>query len=222
MFRRIVIVMGVLIAAATTSTSAQSGKVEVGGNLGWVFSDGVSGQPILAGDGNLYDRVDPKDSALFGFNVGVLVTDQVELGFLYGLQKSKLEIDGTNQREVGDFSITGYHGYIAYNFGEADAPLRPFFLFGLGATNFGSIDVDIAGAPRTIAGETQFSTTIAGGLKYFFNPHVAAKFTARLTPTYIKTDPGGWWCDPYWGCYTVADAKYANQFQFNGGLTIRF
>ena len=44
----------------------------------------------------------------------------------------------------------------------------------------------------------------------------------QWTPTYIKSDSEGWWCDPYWGCYTVADAKYANQFQFNGGVTIRF
>src|SRR5262249_34948340 len=40
---------------------AQDPKVEISGNAGWTFSDGVSSDTaILAGDGNLYNRVDPK------------------------------------------------------------------------------------------------------------------------------------------------------------------
>ena len=50
----------------------------------------------------------------------------------------------------------------------------------------------------------------------------ALRVGIQWTPTYIKTDSAGWWCDPYWGCYVVGDAQYANQFQFNGGLTLRF
>jgi hypothetical protein len=42
------------------------------------------------------------------------------------------------------------------------------------------------------------------------------------TPTYIKSDAEGWWCDPYWGCYTVGSAQYSNQFQLAGGITLRF
>jgi hypothetical protein len=32
----------------------------------------------------------------------------------------------------------------------------------------------------------------------------------------------GWWCDPYWGCYLVGNSQYSNQFQFTGGVTVRF
>ena len=59
-------------------------------------------------------------------------------------------------------------------------------------------------------------------MKVFGGSNVGFRAGMQWTPTYIKSDSEGWWCDPYWGCYIVADAKYANQFQFNGGLTIRF
>jgi hypothetical protein len=51
---------------------------------------------------------------------------------------------------------------------------------------------------------------------------VGIKLGARWTPTYIKSDSEGWWCDPYWGCYVVGNAQYSNQFEFGGGLTLRF
>ena len=37
----------------------------------------------------------------------------------------------------------------------------------------------------------------------FPSPKVGIRLETRWTPTYIKTDPEGYWCDPYWGCYTV-------------------
>jgi hypothetical protein len=27
---------------------------------------------------------------------------------------------------------------------------------------------------------------------------------------------------PYWGCYVVGNAQYANQFDINGGITFKF
>jgi hypothetical protein len=220
MFRRIVSVMCVL--AATAATASAQGKVEVSGVVGWVFSDGVSGTPIVAGDGNVYDRIDPKDSIGYGFSGGFFLTHNAEVGFMYGVQKSKLLLGGTTDRELGDLTISTYHGYFAYNFGEADSPMRPFVFFGLGATHFGSVDTNILGVDRTINGESQFSSTLGGGVKFFFSPHVGARVQGRLTPTYIKSDTAGWWCDPYWGCYLVGDPQYSNQFELSGGVTFRF
>jgi len=222
LLKRIVVVTGFMIAAIVTPISAQQPKVEVSGLVGWTFSDGVSGDTIRAGDGNLYDRVDPKDSVSLGFGVGVNVTDNAEVGFLYGYQPTKLQLGGTADREVGDFKISTYHGYFAYNAGAPDAKVRPFVYGGFGATNFGSIDVTVAGVNRSIGGETQFSTTWGGGVKVFPSKHVGFRGALKFTPTYIKTDEGGWWCDPYWGCYIVGNAQYSNQFEFSGGVTLRF
>ena len=35
-------------------------------------------------------------------------------------------------------SILNYHGYVTYNFGEADTKVRPYVLIGAGATHFSS------------------------------------------------------------------------------------
>jgi hypothetical protein len=154
-----------------------------------------------------------------------MVTENVEVGGLFNLQSTTLELgaEGTGANlEVGDMSIYNYHGYLAYNFGAADAPVRPYFLGGLGATQYGSIQTSF-GANRELEGETQFSTTWALGLKMFPNAgNFGIRLEGRWTPTYIKSDAEGWWCDPYWGCYVVGDAQYSNQWELSGGITLRF
>jgi hypothetical protein len=119
-------------------------------------------------------------------------------------------------------AITNYHGYFAYNFGEADSVVRPFVYGGLGATNFGSVDFSVAGRTGSTESATQFSGTWGGGVKIFPSPHVGVRLAGSWTPTYIKSDAGGWWCDPFWGCCLVGNAQYANQIQLSGGATVRF
>jgi len=212
------------VLAVTASPAFAQGRVEVTGFFGWTFSDGVTTNPaIVAGDGNIYDRVDPKDSMSWGLLFGFNVNSNTEVGFMYSRQESKLVFGGTNEREVGDLAVSGYHAYFAYNFGPSDASVRPFVFGGLGATSFGSVGITVAGVPHNTGSETQFSSTWGAGIKLFpNNSHVGARIALRYTPTYIKTDAAGWWCDPYWGCYLAGDAQYANQFEFSGGLTIRF
>jgi hypothetical protein len=194
MLKRGIVTAGLFLTIGVVPAFAQ--KVEVSGFVGWSITDGVDSDPILAGDGNIYDTVEPDDAVIYGFTVGVLVGEGAEVGFRWAQQPTTLNISGTSEREIGDMNITSYHGYFAYNFGEVDAPLRPFVLIGLGATNYGSVDATIAGVNRSLA--------------------------AEWTPTYIKTDSAGWWCDPYWGCYLVGNSQYSSQFQFNGGVIFRF
>jgi len=206
-----------------TAPSAYAQKVEASVLLGWTFSDGVTGDGVLAGDGNIYDAVDVKDSFSWGLGVGFNATENVEVGFLFGQQLSKLAVEGTATHELGDLTVSTYHPYFAYNFGETDAKVRPYVLFGLGATHYSSVDFTTPGGlTGTTSSETQFSTTIGGGVKAFPSPKVGVRVGVQWTPTYIKSDAAGWWCDPYWGCYLASSAQYSNQFQFNGGVTFRF
>jgi hypothetical protein len=223
MLKRIVAVAGLLVLAGSVPAFAQDSKVEVSATIGWAFSDGVSADtPVLAPDGNIYDRVDPKDSFLWGLTGGVNVTENAEVGFMWTQQMSSLLVGGTNERDLGDMTVSTYHGYFAYNFFPSDSTVRPFLLIGLGATDFGDVDATLLGADRTIKGASQFSSTWAAGVKAFPNPRVGFRGQMRWTPTYIKTDAAGWWCDPFWGCYLVGNAQYSNQFTFEGGVTFRF
>lgn len=221
MSKRLLTLATLLTLGFAPSASAQ--RVEVSGIFGWTLSDGVTGQAVLAGDGNLYDTVDVKDSASWGFSFGFNASDNLEVGFLYGQQMSTLAIEGTQVRDIGDLKINTYHPYVAFNAGDVDSTIRPYFLIGLGATNYGAVEFTGAGGnARETASETQFSTTWGAGIKMFPSPNVGVRFGVHWTPTYIKTDSAGYWCDPYWGCYVVGDAQYSNQFQFNGGIIFRF
>jgi hypothetical protein len=221
MWNRLMAITALLILASASSAYAQ--RVELSGIFGWTLSDGVTGDAVLAGDGNLYDEIDLKDSGSWGFSIGVNATDNFEIGFLFGQQLSTLSVLGTAEREVGDLTINTYHPYFAYNGGQRDSTVRPFFLVGLGATNYGGVSFTrLNGEADETESQTQFSTTWGGGVKVFPAPNVGIRVGLQWTPTYIKSDADGWWCDPYWGCYVVGDAQYSNQFQFNGGITFRF
>ncbi len=200
----------VLVAGAA---SAQEPRVELGATAGWTFSDGVSG----SANDNSVVRVDPKDAFSWGARLGFMVSSNVEMGGLFNLQKTDLEASGIINRSVPQ-SVYNYHGYLAYNFGDSDAKARPYILGGLGATQFGALKT----AAGDIGGQTKFSSTWALGVKLYPGRNVGIRLEGRWTPTYVKSDAAGYWCDPYWGCYTLANAQYANQFEVVGGINLRF
>lgn len=222
MTKRIVL-MAFIVSLAAVPVFAQQPKAEVGVVVGWVFADGVSGDNFKAGDGNVYNRVDPKDSFGWGLDIGVFVGPNAEVGFIYANQPTTLQVSGTATKDVGDQTTSTYHGYVAYNWGESDAKMRPYFLFGLGATTYSDVSyTSSTGVARTIPGTSRFSGTLGAGVKVYGSGRVGGRFGVRWTPTYIKSDATGYWCDPYWGCYLTGNAQYANQFDFNGGITLRF
>jgi hypothetical protein len=204
------VAVGVL---ASATVSAQDARVELSGTAGWTFSDGVNVGAI----DNAPIRVDPKDAFSWGARLGFNVTENAEVGFLFNMQDTDLEASGIVSRSIPQ-TVYNYHGYFAYNFGSPDATARPYVLGGLGATQYGSLKTDLG----DIGGETQFSSTWAVGLKAFPSPRFGIRLEGRWTPTYIKTDPEGYWCDPYWGCYTIGEAEYSNQWELSGGIILRF
>jgi opacity protein-like surface antigen len=210
------------VALVGSAAWAQEKRVELSGNVGYTLSDGVSGSATNI-DGEDFTRIDPKDSVNYGGRLGFMVTPNIEVGGLFSLQSTTLQIGGVVTADIGDEKIYNYHGYVAYNFGEGDAKVRPYILGGLGATQFGGVNIRIGDRQDSVGGNTKFSTTWALGVKMFPAPNVGIRLEARWTPTYIKSDAAGWWCDPYWGyCYVVGDAQYANQFDFGGGIVLRF
>src|SRR5262245_63619487 len=139
MRNRIPIAIALIIATATTPLFAQRAQVSAWG--GWTFSDGVEAQNSVVGpNGQIYNRIDPKDSGHWGFDVGFLAGENAEFGFMYSNQFSQLLVGGTTDTEIGDMSVRTYHGYFQYNFGAAESPVRPYVFGGFGATNYGSVD----------------------------------------------------------------------------------
>jgi outer membrane protein W len=214
------VTMAVLAAG---SASAQDPRVEISGLAGWTFSDGVTGAAATVPGVGTFNGIEPKDSFSWGLTAGFFVTSNVEVEFLFDRQASQFAVTGTSTVDIGDVSVDNYHGVLAYNFGESDAQVRPFVFGGLGATRYGTLSfTGAAGQSRELGGETQFSTTWGAGVKLYPGKAFGLRLQGRWTPTYIKSDAAGWWCDPYWGCYVLSDAQYANQFELTGGVTLRF
>jgi outer membrane protein W len=225
MFKKVVLVAGLLMVVAAPTLSAQDSKFRVTGLFGYTLSDGVSGDSVLLGDGNFYNQVDVKDGPNFGVSFGFMFDPKAEVGFMYRRQSSKLEIGGLgNERELGDAPIDSYHGYFTYYFGEPEAKVNPYLLVGLGATHYNSVTFTRPGlgGTATTGGNTQFSTTFSTGAMFNLNPNFGLKAGISWTPTYIKSDAAGYWCDPWYGCYLVGDSQYSNQFHFEGGFVIKF
>jgi outer membrane protein W len=221
MFRK-VLISTLLVLASASAAWAQSPRVEVAGLFGYTLVDGVSGNPVKAGDGNTYDRVDPKDSMYFGASLGFFLTRSAQIGFLWRRQATTLEVSGTTITDLADINIDGYHVFFAYYFGDPDGKIRPYLLGGVGATHYGGISFPTTAGTRSVNGSMRFSTTWGGGVKMYASGNVGVQAGFQWTPTYIKSDAAGWWCDPYWGCYLVGNSQYSNQFEFVGGVTLRF
>jgi hypothetical protein len=148
-----------LLALVGSGARAQDARVELSGTAGWTFSDGVSGNGVTVPGVGVFDRVDPKDAFSWGLRLGILMTDNVEVGFLFDQQATDLEVGGTSTFTLGSLNLNNYHGYFAYNFGDADASARPYVLIGLGATQYGTVSVNVAGVQQDIDGNTKFSGT---------------------------------------------------------------
>ena len=212
------------LAALTWNTSvdarAQDKKVEITGFVGYTLSEGIEGDGVVI-DGTVFNQIHPTSSISYGFTFGYFVTEDVEVGFLFDVQDSTLQIKGpTRTEDVADMKVRNYHGIFTYNFGDDRSAARPFIFGGLGATQYKPGER----MGNAIEGNTRFSSTWGGGVKVFPGENVGIQLMARWTPTYIKSDPAGIWCSPYWpfACWPVSNPDYSNQFEFSGGIALRF
>jgi outer membrane protein W len=199
-------------------------RVEVAGRAGYTFADGVSGNEILAGDGNVYDSLGPTDGYNWGVTAGLFLTQRFMIEFLFALQQSRLQVDGTRTVDLGDFDTKNYHGLLSYHWGPPRGPLRPYVLAGVGLTHYR--DVRIRDLPEEVEiflpSNIRLSTTWGGGVKWYGGRRLGARLEGRWTPAYIRSTTDGWYCSEFWGCWTTGDAQIANQIEFTGGVLVRF
>jgi len=219
MVRRIVAgLLFVLVASAPLGAQ----RVEVSFAAGYTASEGVTVQD-RAIVGVVYNKADVVSGGAFNFTFGVNVTPQAQIEFLYGRQSSKLRGTGPGaDLDFANMHVDNYHVNFVYNWGEEDSKVRPFAFGGVGATYYGFGDILLTGVSGKIDGNTQFSTDWGAGVKFYLSKNVGIKGMARWTPTYIKSTSGGYWCDPFYGCWLVGNPDYSHQFETSGGITFRF
>ena len=105
-------------------------------------------------------------------------------------------------------TVRQLHGDVVYQFGSADARLRPFVFGGLGATFFSA---------DTVESETKFSFGLGGGIKYFLWNAIGVRAHARYKPTMLNDEESADFCDPFGFCHGSL-----TQFEFAAGGVVRF
>ncbi len=228
-FRK-VFIMALMLVLCSSLGLAQDKRFELIIDLGYTASNGVNTNTDIGG-GQIVDRITPKSGFSYGGTFNAFLSEAISGGFQFSQQNSKLEgrIVGGSKEEFADMTVANYHGIFTFHFADEDSPMRPFFLAGIGATNYrASNPRDPVNLPSPGTGEvesrTRFSTTWGGGIKIFPNESIGFLAQMRWTPTYIKTDPGGYWCSPFWPwqCWIVGDDQYSHQGEFSGGVVFRF
>ena len=155
--KRSCLFLALVVALLASPAFAQSdARVEISVNGGYTFSEGVdvSEQTVI---GLIVSEVHPKSAGSYNINASFFMSEQAQVGFLFGQQFSTLELKTTlgTKHDAADMKVNNYHGIFTYNFGYSDSQLRPFIFGGLGATNYSPSDAD--GFP--IESNTRFSTT---------------------------------------------------------------
>ncbi len=230
-YSRIVVITGLMLFLGSGLGLAQEEKFELIIDLGYTASGGVDINATDIGGGVIVDRITPQSGFSYGGTFNVALAEAISAGFQFSQQLSTLEgrLQGGGKDDFADLSVYNYHGIFTFHVTDQDSPLRPFFLVGLGATNYrasnarGPVNLPQPGS-REVESRTKFSTTWGGGVKFFPNPGIGFEFKARWTPTYIGSNAAGVYCSPIWPwqCWIVGDSQYSHQGEFGGGVVFRF
>ena len=216
------VILTVLLAVGFSPMVEAQGRIEITPFVGYTLSEGVRfDSQVVAGV--LIDELVPRSGLSYGVQ-GDYTADNWSIGFQYSDQLSELEVGsptvGVSDRVVTDMNVRNYHGMFTYIFGRGGEPIRPYIFLGLGASNYSFQPI----MGNDVMGETRFSSTWGGGVKFYTSEHIGFRASGRWTPTYINSDPGGIWCSPYWpgACWVVGDPNYSHQFEMSGGVILSF
>jgi len=211
MTRKILVFLTVAaLLTPTVSAYAQEKRFELSPTVGYRFggSFDVRGTDLLS-------KGSFKDGVSYGLALSYALNRQFSLEAMWNRQQSALNVEGglvgPGKVKAFDMKIDQWHGNFIWHAYNRDPKFRPFFLLGLGVTNFIT--------PSDFENESKFSFALGGGVKYYVGDAFGLRFQGRWTPTYINSSPA-YWCYLY--CYVVEDAHYASQFDVSASAIIRF
>jgi opacity protein-like surface antigen len=198
-----------------TSASAFAQNVEITGYVGGQLNGGLDNFQTA-----LFDRLEVENSTNYGVSLGYLLGDHAGVEFQWNRTQSDTLAEpfgGGGDVKLFSLNQNQYMGNFLFHATSREQQIRPYLMFGLGATNFGP---DRSGVDSA----TKFAWAIGGGAKYNIGKHFGLRGQLRYAPTYITTtSTGGYWCDPFWGgCWVAGESHYLHSMDLTGGITFRF
>lgn len=215
-----------IVVLATAGPQAQDKRSELGFNLGYTGSEGVSATDIVDG-ARLDARVSNKSSFSWNFDYAYFVNEKLEIGGLFAQQNSELQFSAANGAFISvpeNWNVNNIQATVAYNTGTSQSKARFYLLGGLGVTRYTSKDLTLGnGDVFETDGATKFATTWGTGVKFYAAPGFGMKMGVRWTPTALGSLSDNWLCGPFANCVVVdKDRTWARQLEVAVGALVRF
>jgi opacity protein-like surface antigen len=208
--------LGLLVLSALPAAAQdRSGSWEITPNAGGYFG------------GRIYDSVPPPGGVRYHFSLGNAPTYGgrigyninrwlgVEVGYAYANPNTRS--DGPPATSLGRVKLNMFD--VGGIFNLARGPVIPYLTLGAGGTNFSP---DVTRGSST--SDTRFSTTLGGGIKFFFTPHVALRIDGRYRATFTDRDihhTVSCGSNNNSTCYSYTN-QWASSGSATGGLTFAF
>jgi len=210
-----ILIVAMILVLGTTAAWAQ-GRFEITPFVGYRTTGSFSGGQLQYTDFHI------EDGLAYGVSVGYVFSPLFTLEFQWSRSDSTITAHGATfvKSTLADVSTDVYHGNFLFFFRPMEYKLRPYFMFGLGATVANAKNATVGVNPNPGA-QSRFSWNLGLGAQYQAGQHVGLRLQARWLPTYINST-SGWWYDWWGNVWLVPISNYMNQFEFTGGLTFRF
>jgi hypothetical protein len=193
---------------------AQTGNFELAPFIGYRFGGSIDESfetPL-----ELITDVEVDEDVSYGLGAYWATSSNSEIGVRWSHNPSALTFQpavGGDRLTAFELDIDTIHGEFLIG-GNRRSRNWGYFILGLGAT--------ILSPDGNLDSETRFSGTIGGGFRIGFTPNIGLRLEGRFLPTYLYSTDAGYWCDPFFGCYVVADDTFLTQFEGAAAIGIRF
>jgi opacity protein-like surface antigen len=191
-----------IVVIVMTSSPAWSQHIELSPIIGYTTEANIDDEAREVED------LAVSSGIAWGAQGTYFITERVGLEALWTYQSTPVSIASNGSTgELFTMRMNEVLGNLVYQFRGEDAPLTPFVFGGLGATLLDAPDLE---------GETKFSWTIGGGVKWFPLRNLGIRGHARYRPTQLN-DSGSDFCSPFGFCQTSLSA-----FEVATGAVFRF
>lgn len=187
------------------------------GGKGGVFPVNVSTPKDATPDLTDLDNIGLNKSFAAGVAVSRRLSRYFDAEGTYSFQRSTavgVGNNGENQGRVAGANLHYFQGDVLLYFNESGTRLRPYLLFGAGATVLSPRDT----LHGTRAG---FSGSFGGGIKWRGNGKWGIRAQFRYLPTKMYTKDNTFWCAQV-SCFYVPNTAWLNQYEFAAGPVFRF
>jgi hypothetical protein len=185
-----VLLLPLLLAPA--AAIAQPGRIEITPQIGYR----IEGEVEVADDDFLSGDAEIDEGEVFGATVGFPLSNNFQIEIIARKQETALRSDGglfESPTKIADIDIEHLNVGVLTQWGGGQ--VKPFFAVSLGIAR---LDPDLPNADS----EEQFSASIGGGVKVYFNDHIGMRFEGRGWYTSIDDDRD--YCDRR--CYDYEDS----------------